>query len=65
MLLIIFLRSLNILFFICQVNRSSHVKFYCDIRLAFVEKDHQLVSRYNIENKKNKKTKTKKKCMFN
>ena len=34
---------------------SSQVKFYCDIRLAFVEKDHQLVSRYNTENKKNKK----------
>ena len=24
----------------------SQVKFYCDIRLAFVKKDHQLVYRY-------------------
>ena len=25
------------------------VKFYCDIRLTFVKKDHQLVYRYNTE----------------
>ena len=30
--------------------QSSQVKFYCDIHLAFVIKDHQLVYRYNTEN---------------
>ena len=36
---------------VIQVNQ---VKFYCAIRLAFVKKDHQLVYRYNTENKINK-----------
>ena len=45
--------------FHCTV--SNQVKFYCDIRLAFVKKDNQLVYRYNSENNKNKKLKLKKK----
>ena len=32
-------------------SSQVRVKFYCDIRLAFVKKDHQLVYRYNTENK--------------
>ena len=40
------------LFHPCFHSQTSQVKFYCDIRLAFVKKDHQLVYRYNTENNK-------------
>ena len=41
--------------------KSSQVKFYCDIRLAFMKKDHQLVYRYNRYDTENYKLKLKKK----
>ena len=36
----------------CFHSQTNQVKFYCDIRLAFLKKDHQLDYRYNTENNK-------------